>query len=34
MGVEGMPGDMEGAFLFLSSPISDFMPVDGGVLAA
>jgi NAD(P)-dependent dehydrogenase (short-subunit alcohol dehydrogenase family) len=34
-----MPGDMEDAFLFLSSPISDYvtgilMPVDGGVPAA
>ncbi len=39
MGREGMPADIEGAFLFLASPMSDYvtgilLPVDGGVLAS
>lgn len=39
MGREGVPADIEGAFLFLASPLSDYvtgalLPVDGGVLAS
>lgn len=38
MGRAGVPADIEGAFLFLASPLSDYvtgvlLPVDGGVLA-
>lgn len=38
MGREAVPEEIEGAFLFLSSPMSDYvtgtlLPVDGGVLA-
>lgn len=39
LGKEGVPADIEGAFLFLASPMSDYLtgamiPVDGGAIAS